>query len=90
MAIQTEKFDGEVGGATSCSAIHDVSSVDMEHEAVKFSSITDFPYDDPNAPYEPLPEHDLDQSPCHPIISIKQGYFYCRLHPEIKNVYLES
>jgi hypothetical protein len=38
----------------------------------------------------PLPEHDLDQSPCYPIIAQKQGYFYCRLHPEIKNACLES
>ena len=41
-------------------------------------------------PYTPLPEHDLDQSPCYPIIAQKQGYFYCRLHPEVKNVHLES
>ena len=38
----------------------------------------------------PLPEHGLDQSPCYPIIALKQGCFYCRLHPEIKNVHLES
>jgi hypothetical protein len=29
--------------------------------------------------YVPLPEHDLDQSPCHLIIAKKQEYFYCRL-----------
>jgi hypothetical protein len=41
-------------------------------------------------PHVSLPEHDLDQSPCYPIIAQKQGYFYCRLHPEIKNAHLES
>jgi hypothetical protein len=41
-------------------------------------------------PYVVLPDHKLDQSPCYPIIAQKQEYFYCRLHPEIKNTYLES
>jgi hypothetical protein len=40
-------------------------------------------------PYVVLPDHKLDQSPCCPTIAIKNGY-YCRLHPEIKNSYLES
>jgi hypothetical protein len=78
------------GHASTCSPIHDTSSVDTEHETVKVSSITDFFYDDPNVPYTPLPEHDLEQSPCFSIIAIKQGYFYYRLHPDIKNVHLES
>ena len=41
-------------------------------------------------PYVPLAEHDLDHSPCDIIIAKKQGYFNCRLHPEIKNVHLDS
>ncbi|MGA9845415.1 MAG: hypothetical protein WBQ25_24220 [Nitrososphaeraceae archaeon] len=45
--------------------------MDTEHETVKVSSITDF-YDDPIIPYAPLPDHDLDQSPCYPIIAKKQ------------------
>jgi hypothetical protein len=57
---------------------------------MKVSSITDFFYDDPNKPWEPLPEHTLYQSPCQPIIAIKQNYYYCILHPEIKNIHLES
>ena len=40
--------------------------------------------------HAPLPDHDLDQSPCYPILAKKQGYFYCELHPEIKNVHLKS
>ncbi|MGB0026324.1 MAG: hypothetical protein WBP64_05755 [Nitrososphaeraceae archaeon] len=39
-------------------------------------------------PYAPLPEHDLEQSPCFSIIAVKQGYFYCRLHPDVKYVHL--
>jgi hypothetical protein len=91
----TSDISGELGGevevrASSCSPLHDGSSVDTEHERINLSSITDFFYDDPSMPYTPLPEHDLDQSPCNPIIAIKHEYFYCRLHPEIKNVHLES
>jgi hypothetical protein len=54
------------------------------------SSITNFFHDDPNVRYTSPPEHTLEQSPCCPIIAVRQGYFYCRLHPEIKNVHLES
>jgi len=39
-------------------------------------------------PYISLPQYDLGQSPCDIIIA-KQVYFYCRLHPEIKNAHLE-
>ena len=56
----------------------------------KVSPITEFLYDDPTISYAPLPDHDLDQSPCYPILAKKQGYFYCELHPEIKNVHLKS
>ena len=40
--------------------------------------------------YVVLSEHDLDQSPGHSIIAKRQGYNYCRIHPEIKNAHLES
>jgi hypothetical protein len=30
------------------------------------------------------------QSPCYPIIAVKQDYFYCGLHPDVQNVRLES
>ena len=40
--------------------------------------------------YVLLSEHDLDQSPGHSIIAKRQGYNYCRIHPEIKNAHLES
>jgi hypothetical protein len=32
-------------------------------------SLEEFFYDDPNTPWEPLPEHTLEQSPCYPVIS---------------------
>lgn len=38
-----------------------------------------------NMRYVRLPEHNFDQSPGHSIVAKKQGYYYCRLHPEIKN-----
>jgi hypothetical protein len=52
--------------------------------------MTNYFYDDPAVPYAPLPKHGLDRSPCYPIISLKQGEYYCKLRPEIKNVHLES
>jgi hypothetical protein len=34
-------------------------------------SVEEFFHDDPNnTPWKPLPEHDLKQSPCYPIIDI--------------------
>ena len=41
------------------------------------SSVTGFFYDDPTMSYVPL-------------IANKQEYYFCRLHPEIKNIHLES
>jgi hypothetical protein len=85
------KPDGEVKGhAHSCSPLNEASFDNEGLDEVKVSSITDFFYDDPNKSWEPLPEHDLDQSPCYPIIAIKQNYYYCILHPEVKNIHLES
>jgi hypothetical protein len=85
------KLDGEVGAcASSCSPLHNASLSNTNSGATKVISITDFFYDDPTMPYLALPDHKLDQSPCFPIIAMKDGYYYCRLHPEIKNTYLES
>src|ERR687886_766074 len=59
-------------------------------------SVEEFFYDDPNTPWKPLPEHDLKSSPCYPIIDIrtyhnyKIPFYYCKLHPDIENVYLET
>ena len=59
-------------------------------------SVDEFFYDDPNTPWKPLPEYDLKQSPYYPIIGIriyrnyKIPFYYCKLHPDIENVYLET
>jgi hypothetical protein len=59
-------------------------------------SVKEFFHDDPNTPWKPLPEHDLKQSPCYPVIDIrnyhnyKMPFYYCKLHPDIENVYLET
>ena len=66
--------------------LHNASLSNTNSQATKVISITDFFYDDPTMPYAPLPAHDLDQSPCYVIIDIKDGYYYCRLHPEIKKI----
>jgi hypothetical protein len=59
-------------------------------------SVEEFFYDDPNTPWKLLPEHDLKHSPCYPIIDIRRHhnykipFYYCKLHPDIENVYLET
>jgi hypothetical protein len=61
-------------------------------------SIEEFFFDDPaitpENPWKPLPKHSLEQSPCYPIIGMHNKYkvplYYCRLHPDIEKIYLES
>jgi hypothetical protein len=49
--------------------------------------------DDPSASWNPLPEHDLKDSPCYPIIGTHSKYkmlfYYCKIHPDKQNVHLE-
>jgi hypothetical protein len=85
LAISTGNIGDVKGHASSCSPLNIVSLSNEGLDKVKVSSITNFFHDDQNMPWMPLPEHDLDQSPCYHIIAVKQGYYYCRLHPEIKN-----
>jgi hypothetical protein len=53
-------------------------------------SIEEFFHDLPDLPYTPLPVHSLDQSPCYPIIGMKANLYFCKLHPEFKNIHLET
>jgi len=70
--------------------------VEPEQSMRPIVSVEEFFYDDPNTPWKPLPEHDLKQSPCYPFIHIhmyhnyKIPFYYCKLHPDIENAYLES
>ena len=59
-------------------------------ESTAIVSVERFFNDVADLPYEPLPEHSLEQSPCYPIIGKNQKLYFCRLHPEVKNVNLES
>ncbi len=90
LAIQTRNLTGKYGRASSYSLLHHASLSNNNSEATKVISVTDFFYDDPTMPYLALPDHKLNRSPCCPIIAIKDGYYYCSLHPEIKNTHLES
>lgn len=62
------------------------------------SSIEKFFFNDPTIssqnPWKPLPRHPLELSPCYPIIGIHNKYnvrmYFCRLHPQVQNNYLES
>jgi hypothetical protein len=58
----------------------------------------------PDEIWKSLPEHEIYQSPCYPIIGIRTStwtnvetgikntvrWYYCKLHPKIKNIYLDS
>ena len=65
---------------------------------MNLDSIDEFFFDEPSIitenPWKPLPEHTLEQSPCYPIVGIHNKYtvqmYYCKLHPHIQNIYLES
>lgn len=56
----------------------------LESKTVEIMSVEGFFYDDPTLSYEPLPDHDLNQSQCYQIMAENQGFYYCKLHPEIK------
>jgi hypothetical protein len=57
-------------------------------------TIDDFFFYDHNIAWKPLPKHSLEQSPCYPIIGMHREYpvpfYYCRLHPRVENIYLQS
>jgi replicative DNA helicase Mcm len=52
--------------------------------------VEEFFCDNPTLPWQPLPEHSLEESPCYPIISKKGKFYYCKVHPSIENIYLET
>ena len=66
----------------------------MQQQKQPIVSVEEFFYDTPDTPWRSLPEHDLKASPCYPIIGTRSSYkvrfYYCKLHPEIENVYLET
>ena len=74
------------GRAGSCSQLPTKSAI----HKTSLSSITDFFHDNTNMPYVPRQEHALKRSSCNAITAIKQGYFHCRLHHDVKYVHLIS
>jgi hypothetical protein len=69
-------------------AVDEQSKSALRTKAIQ--SIEDFFHDDPNLPYRSLPEHGLEDSPCHPIIEKKGNFYCCKLHTDIQNICLES
>jgi hypothetical protein len=41
------------------------------YSPVPIISVEEFFHDDSNTPWKPLPEYDLKQSPCYPIIEVR-------------------
>jgi hypothetical protein len=62
------------------------------------TSIEEFFINKSNQGWRPLSSHTLEQSPCYPIIDKRQYYndngsgtfYYCKLHPDVQNINLES
>ena len=62
------------------------------------TSIEEFFINKSNQVWRPLSSHTLEQSPCYPIIDKRQynndngsgTFYYCKLHPDIQNINLES
>lgn len=52
--------------------------------------IDNFFYDDPLLPWQPLPAHTLEESPCYPIIDKNEKFYRCRIHPVVQNIHLDS
>jgi hypothetical protein len=68
------------------------SGLSASVESTVIVSVERFFHDIADLPYQPLPEHSLEQSPCYTIIGRNNNnrLHFCRLHPEVKSVYLES
>lgn len=61
------------------------STINLTRELVE-----EFFYDDGRPYRQPIP-HTLDKSPCKSIIGItRDNFYYCTMHPDIQNIYLES
>ena len=52
--------------------------------------VEDFFRDASDLPYQSLPQHTLEQSPCYSIIDREGEFYYCKLHPKERNIYLQS
>ena len=57
-------------------------------------SVDQFFNNDPDRSNQTIPTHNLEESPCYPIIHSKIDghyiWYYCRLHPDFKNINLGS
>jgi len=69
-----------------------ISSTCVDDRNVKTKKVEDFFHDEPGIDYKPLPKHSLEESPCYPIVDMekKSVFYYCKLHPKIQSLYLES
>ena len=68
--------------------------------AVKIDTVEKFFRGTPDQKWIPLPEHEIYQSPCYPIIGIKihswindetgvrnnTRWYYCKVHPKVENI----
>jgi hypothetical protein len=53
-------------------------------------SIHDFFGDDKAVDYKPLADQTLEESPCRYIINKDKLLYFCKLHPNVESIYLET
>jgi hypothetical protein len=69
----------------------DIFGVDTITKFEPIISVEEFFHDDPSLPYQSLPPHSLEQSPCYRVIcNTHNNLYYCKLHPGVQNVNLET
>ena len=93
--------DGDCGSENTAKSLSYATTINTINTSANMAATTminpivpieEFFHDDPSLPWQPLPLHSLEQSPCYPIIGIrkKQGLYYCKLHSEEANsIHLE-
>jgi hypothetical protein len=73
-------------------------------KVARICTIEEYFRDIPNEDWKPLPQHEIYQSPCYPIIGIKirtwinnkteirnsTRWYYCKVHPKVENIHLQS
>jgi hypothetical protein len=58
---------------------------------VPIVNVDDFFHDSHDELWKPLPRHELEESPCFPIIEkTDQGFYKCKLHHKVFSAYIDE
>src|SRR6266487_1776299 len=79
--VKRSEDDGKNTVAAVDTSITDIDPPITQSIPKPIVSLEEFFHDEPDLPWQPLPAHTLEQSPCHPIIVKKGKFYHCKLHP---------